>query len=395
MGRPWDIPPDWPPPPPEALAISERLVDALRAEMAEAGGDIPFSRFMERALYAPGLGYYSAGSRKFGAEGDFVTAPEVSDLFSRCLARTVADLLDALDGGEVIELGAGSGRMAAVLLRALDRAGRLPVRYRILEPSAALRERQRQALALEVPDLLDRVEWLEAPPDEPCEAVVIGNEVLDALPVECLGWHQGRVEQARVGWGGEGFELCWRPAQGDWVATVAAIAREQGWPEGYRTEWRPMLPAWLRAIAAPVARGACLFIDYGHPRREYFHPQRSGGTLMCHYRHRAHPDPLLLPGLQDITAYVDFTALAEAGEAAGLTPAACVTQTQLLMDAGIDACFAEAQTGDPVQDLALAQQVKTLMLPGEMGERFQAMLLLRGELPLPRGFRSGDLRWRL
>ncbi len=395
MARPWSIPPDWPAPPPEARAVSERLVGQLRAEIAEAGGDIPFSRFMERALYAPGLGYYSAGSRKFGAEGDFVTAPEVSDLFPLCLARTLADLLDALGGGELIELGAGSGRMAAVLLRALDRAGRLPARYRIIEPSAALRERQRQALALAVPDLLDGVEWLDGPPDAPCEALVVGNEVLDALPVESLRWCQGRVEQARVGWDGEGFTLGWRPAQGDWVAAVAGIARDQGWPEGYRTEWCAMLPAWLRAIAAPVSRGAFLFIDYGHPRREYFHPQRSGGTLMCHYRHRAHGDPLLLPGLQDITAHVDFTALAEAGEGAGLVPAAYVTQAQLLIDAGIDRCLAEAQTGDPVQDLALAQQTKTLMLPGEMGERFQAMLLLRGELPLPRGFRSGDLRWRL
>ena len=404
-----------PAPDPVAAAHSARLVDLLRATIADAGGAISFARFMDLALYAPGLGYYRAGARKFGSGGDFVTAPELSPLFSRCLARQCQEILAALGGGQILELGAGSGVMAADLLLELRTLNALPERYAILELSGELRDRQRQTLARRAPEVLDRVVWLDQPPEPEFRGIVLGNEVLDALPVErfCITAHGPR--RLMVRWTEAG--LVW--AEGDEdpavTAAIAGIEADLGGrlPEDYRSEYIPHLQDWLRTIAEPLAAGALLFVDYGYPRRAYYHPERTTGTLLCHYRHRAHDDPLILPGLQDITASVDFTAVAQAARAVGLDVAGYTRQNYFLFGCGLMDLLADqippnpplekgggeaggiSSPTDTVRYLEQARQVKLLTLPGEMGDRFQAIALTRNlTLPL-RGFSFRDERDRL
>ncbi|BCO32192.1 SAM-dependent methyltransferase [Thiohalobacter sp. COW1] len=391
---PWRIPADWPAPAPEALDVSERLVEVLRARMNEAGGSLAFADYMHTVLYAPGLGYYSAGARKFGEAGDFITAPELSPLFSQCVAASCAAVLEALPHGAVLELGAGSGTLAVEVLRSLQAQKRLPESYLILEPSADLRQRQRQRLEQELPTLLDRVTWLDRPP-EAFAGVLVANEVLDALPVELFHWDGSEVRLRRVQWEGSGFGWTDAPADAGLAEQVRHLAGQYAWPPDYHSERAAWLSGWLGELAAGLTRGAMLFIDYGYPRGEYYHPQRASGTLMCHYRHRAHPDPLRLPGLQDITAHVDFTAVAETADAAGLRVAGFTDQAHYLIDTGIEERMAEVSGQDPVAGMRLAQQVRQLMLPGEMGERFKAMLLTRDCDAAVPGFRQQDLRNRL
>lgn len=392
---PWDIPADWPMPDELARAHSEALVEHVRAEIAAAGGFMDFARYMELTLYAPGLGYYSAGARKFGAGGDFVTAPEISALYSRCVARSCADVLKRTGGGDVLELGAGSGVMAADVLHELAACAALPERYCILERSADLRKRQQTHLMRTVPQWLERVHWLDAPPAQPWRGALIANEVLDAWPVTLFGWRAGKVVDYGVGWRDAGFVWLERPADAGLETQVRGWADRYAWPDTYRSELNPSLPAWLQALTANMECGACMFIDYGYARHEYYSAERAQGTLLCHYRHRAHADPLLLPGLQDITAQVDFTAVAEAAQTAGLDVGGYVTQAHFLLDNGIERMLAQASP-DMTQDyLRLAAQAKTLLLPGEMGERFKAMLLLRGIGADIDGFRGRDLRNRL
>ena len=386
-----------PAPDPAAAAHSARLLDHLRAEIANAGGAISFARFMDLALYAPGLGYYRAGARKFGPSGDFITAPELSPLFSRCLARQCREILQALGGGEILELGAGSGIMAADLLLELRALDALPERYAILELSGELRERQRQTLADQAPELLNRVVWLDALPEPGFRGVVLGNEVLDALPVERFRVTAHGPRRLMVIWTGAGLD--WAEGEEDpaVTATVARLESDLGWclPEGYTSEYVPHLADWLRAIAEPLAAGALLFVDYGYPRRAYYHPERATGTLLCHYRHRVHDDPLILPGLQDITASVDFTAVANAADAAGLEVAGYTSQNYFLFGYGLMELLAEVDATDSVRYLEQVRQVKLLTLPGEMGDRFQAIALTRHlEIPL-RGFTFRDERGRL
>ncbi len=386
-----------PAPDPAATAHSARLLDRIRAEIAEAGGAISFTRFMDLALYAPGLGYYRAGARKFGPDGDFVTAPELSPLFSRCLARQCQPILEALGGGALLELGAGTGVMAADLLRELRALDALPERYAILELSGELRQRQRQTLAERAPDLLDRVVWLDALPDPGLRGVVLGNEVLDALPVERFRITPAGPRRLAVTWNETGLGWVEGDEDAEVTAAVARIERDPSGrlPPGYTSEYVPHLDAWLRAIAGTLAAGALLFIDYGHPRRDYYHPERAAGTLLCHYRHRVHDDPLILPGLQDITASVDFSAVADAALAAGLDVAGYTAQNYFLFGCGLMELLAEVDPADTLRYLELSRQVKLLTLPGEMGERFQAIALTRGlDLPL-RGFAMRDERGRL
>ncbi|MER2603206.1 MAG: SAM-dependent methyltransferase [Candidatus Competibacter phosphatis] len=386
-----------PAPDPAAAAHSARLLEQIRAEITAAGGAISFARFMDLALYAPGLGYYRAGARKFGPDGDFVTAPELSPLFSRCLARQCRQILEALGGGMLLELGAGTGVMAADLLRELRALDALPERYAILELSGELRQRQHQTLAERTPELLDRVVWLDALPDPGLRGVVLGNEVLDALPVERFRVTEAGPRRLAVGWSETGLD--WVEGDEDPEVTVAVAGIEQalGWPLplGYVSEYVPHLDAWLRAIAGTLAAGALLFVDYGYPRRDYYHPERAAGTLLCHYRHRVHDDPLILPGLQDITASVDFTAVADAALAAGLEVAGYTAQNYFLFGCGLMELLAEADPADTLRYLEQTRQVKLLTLPGEMGERFQAIALTRDfDLPL-RGFTMRDERGRL
>lgn len=388
---------DLPEPSPEERAHSERLAARIRAEIAGAGGWIGFARFMSLALYEPGLGYYSAGARKLGPAGDFVTAPEVAPVFSRCVAAQCEQVLEALGDGDVLELGAGSGVMAADLLAELERRGRLPGRYRILDVSADLRERQRLTLERLVPHLVGRVEWLDRLPEEGFAGVVVANEVLDALPVERFAIRGGEVNSVGVAWHFDRFEVAETRADAALRAAVrrieAALGRE--FADGYVSEVNTGLEAWLASVAACVQRGALLFVDYGLPRAEYYSVERAAGTLLCHFRHRFHDDPLLRLGLQDITAWVDFTAVAEAGLAAGLEVAGYTTQAHFLIGCGIGDFVADVGDLDVVGRVNLSRQVMLLTLPGEMGERFKVIAFTRGlDLGL-RGFAVRDLRHTL
>ena len=389
-------PQDLPAPAPDALAHSRRVEEHIRAAIQAAGGMIPFSRYMELALYAPGLGYYSAGARKFGAAGDFITAPELSPLFSRCVARQCAEVLDEVPGGSILELGAGSGIMAADLLLELQALGKLPAEYLILEVSADLRERQRQTLIAKATALASRVRWLDTLPDA-FEGMVLGNEVLDALAVERFLKRPGGFDEYCVAGEGEGFAWTTRPAGEQLAATLAAFETTLAQPlqPGYVSEINLGLMPLVSSLAAMLTRGALLLLDYGYPRAAYYHPERSMGTLMCHYRQRAHADPFLYPGLQDITAYVDFTAVAEAGTASGLELAGYTTQAHFLMALGIADDVSAA--GDRMSGAALRalQQVKLLTLPDEMGERFKAIAFTRGVETALRGFSLLDLSRQL
>jgi len=371
----------------EALQVSAALAAEIGREIDSAGGWLDFARYMELALYAPGLGYYSAGSAKLGAAGDFVTAPELSAVLGSALTMTIDSELASLGAATVLELGAGSGALAAQLLDAFAKLGR-EVRYEILETSADLRERQRRALAR----FGDRVRWLDRVPETAFAGVVIANEVLDALPVARFVKSRGEALALGVIRDGAGFR--WGEARAVPGVTAAGRALEQklglSLPDGYCSEVCLALPAWLRTLAASLERGALLFVDYGLVRTDYYHEQRASGTLICHYRHRAHDDPFVYLGLQDITAWVDFSACADAAVAAGLDIAGFTTQGHYLSSA----LMALPPGLRPALDSPREQAaLKTLVLPGEMGERFKLLLLRKGSQgpPLP----GRDFRHRL
>lgn len=394
QARTGGAPADLPPPGETALAHSAALVTHISDRIHAAGGHIGFAEFMRLVLYAPGLGYYSAGTRKFGEAGDFVTAPEVSPLFSRVLARQCHEVLAALGGGDVLEIGAGSGVLAADLLAALEESGGLPSRYLILEVSAELRERQRRILAERVPRALPSVRWLDALPEAKLRGLVFGNEVVDALPVERFRRTAQGVLQGVVSVGRSGLEIGWRQAPTVLAAAVAAIERRLGRPfdEGYTSEISLGLPGWVADVASVIDSGVLLLSDYGLSESEYYAPARTEGTLRCHYRHRAHEDVLLYPGLQDLTAWVDFSALARAGVGAGLELIGYTTQAHFLIAGGLESELAGLAALGDRQRLALSAQVKTLTLPGEMGEIFRFMAFGRSFDHPMTGFRLTDLR---
>lgn len=377
------------------------FLDDMRAwlmdRVDEADGQLPFDRYMDLVLYAPGRGYYVNGRRRFGREGDFVTAPEISPLFAQCLAEQVAACLENLDSGDVIEFGAGTGRMAADLLGELARLGSLPGRYAIVELSPDLRRLQAETLAAVVPNLCDRVTWLDRLPDRPIDAVVVANELLDAMPVHRFRRAAGQWQELFVSVDGDRLADAWEAPRSPGLAeSLDAI-----WPdpaavaEGYRSELNLRLPAWMGAVSRMLATGYLLLVDYGYSRREYYHPERSDGTLICHYRHRAHGDPYLLPGLQDVTANVDFTAVAQAATAAGLDLSGFTTQANFLLATGLDRRVAAAAGDDPGARMASLQAVKQLTLPAEMGERFKVIGFARAAPAQMSGFALRDLRGRL
>ena len=394
------MPEPLPEPGTDARAHSERLGAHIRAQIAAARGAIPFSRFMELALYAPGLGYYSAGARKFGAGGDFVTAPGLGPGFAHGVARAIAPVLRTLgDGAAVFELGGGDGRFAADLLGMLARLEAAPSEYWMLEPSADLRERQQAFLRERLPPgLSSRVRWLDGPPEQEWRGVLFANEVLDALPTPRFAIRDGEVYEEHVVVGADGGLLrVDQPVDALLRAAVRHVERdnEAPLPEGYRSEILPQLPYWLQAVGGLLRQGAMLFCDYGYPRREYYLPERSDGTLVCHYRHRAHGDPFFLPGLQDLTAFVDFTALAEAGVHAGFDFAGYCSQASFLLGNGLGETLAEIDAiEDQSERYRRHAEVKRLTLPGEMGERFQFMGFQRG-VDLRPAFALGDLSRRL
>ena len=375
-----------PPPSAEAEALSNKLQTYIRSVITEAGGWITFARYMELALYAPGLGYYSAGSAKLGASGDFVTAPEISPLFARCLAREVAPMIE-LGNLDILEVGAGSGALAAQILRALESLGALPERYLILEVSADLRERQRSRIECEIPHLAERVQWLDVLPAT-LDAVVIANEVLDAIPTHRVRIHHARIAEIGVSIAPDGaaFVRSDRPAAGRLLATAAALHL----PDDYETEINLAARAFVQSLAARISHGAMILIDYGYTAAEYYRPQRACGTLMCHYRHHAHEDALSLTGLQDITAHVDFTAVAEAATQAGMSVLGYTTQAQFLVGAGITEMLAETPADDVRAYAPLAAAAQKLLSPAEMGERFKVIAFSRDVDVELRGFAQGD-----
>ncbi|MDQ3229185.1 MAG: SAM-dependent methyltransferase, partial [Pseudomonadota bacterium] len=370
----------FPQPDTDALAHSEHLRAVIQQQIFASGGAIPFSRFMELCLYTPGLGYYSAGATKFGAAGDFVTAPELGHLFAACVAEAVAPALRQL-GPEAhfVELGGGSGAFAEVMLKRLLALDAMPARYAILEPSADLRERQRERLQAHlIPPVFDLVEWLDAPPQHPWNGVLFANEVIDALPTPRFVIRDGEVLEECVALDATGsFMRSDRPADALLCAAVRHAERrlETSFAEGYRSEILPQLPYWIQAVIGRMQSGALLFIDYGYPRREFYAPQRDDGTLRAFHRHTVSNDVFAFPGLRDLTASVDFTALAEAGTNAGFDFTGYCSQGSFLIGNGLETLLAEAEkkVDDEAARYALRQEAKRLTLPGEMGERFQAM----------------------
>jgi SAM-dependent MidA family methyltransferase len=367
-------PSELPSPEPHALATSRALLDRIGAELEASGNWMSFARYMERVLYEPGLGYYAAGARKLGAGGDFVTAPELSPLFGRTLARQIAQVLQP--GEAILEFGAGSGALAMSII------GEISFPYFILETSPELKDRQQQILG-------NRVQWLDRLPER-FRGVMLANEVVDAMPVHALAWiREGVLERGVCA--NEG-QLAWsdrlasEPVLGDAKALDIEIP-----PSGrYESELALTARAWVRSLGASLERGAILVIDYGFPAREFFHPQRSMGTLACHYRHHVHGDPFYLPGLQDVTAHVDFSALSRAADEAGLELLGYTSQAQFLVNCGITELLAEENPADSKRYLPAAAAAQKLLSPAEMGELFKVLAVGKGvEGPLP-GFSRGD-----
>ncbi len=392
--------PDWqlPVPSPPAREHSHQLTGLIREEIHNNGGSISFERYMEMALYEPGWGYYSAGASRFGESGDFITAPHVSPLFSRCIARQCRQVLAAMSSCDILETGAGSGIMAQDLLLELEALGSLPERYLILETSADLRARQKGLFASRFPHLLPRITWLETLPEQPLDGVIIANEVMDALPVTRLLLDKGVLHELCVGHDGDDFYLIAAPRPVDHVHTYwekVADYLQTPLPEPYETEINLRLDAWIRSVSTTLNRGVMLLIDYGYPRYEYYHPQRDKGTLLCHYRHRSHDNPFLYPGLQDITASVDFTTLAQSALENGMQLAGYTSQAHFLIGCGLPEIAAAVQDGKDCPEPAVSAQVKRLTLPGEMGERFKAIAFTRNFTEALMGFEFADQQERL
>jgi len=388
------VQPQIPAPTDDALAHSRQLTDAIRDEIVRQGGQIPFRDFMQLALYAPGLGYYVAGSRKLGAEGDFITAPEISPVFSHCLAQAIAPALQNLSEANILEVGAGSGVMAAEILRHLSQIDQLPEHYYILELSGELRERQSRTINEHVPDCRSRLVWLDELPED-LSAVVLGNEVLDAMPVNIVSKHGDSWQEQYVAW--QDGRFVWQPGEitdSRLEQRMQSIEEKFGeaFVDGYTTEINLLAEDWLQALGRSLQQGLVLLIDYGFPCHEFYHPQRRTGSLMCHYRHHAHADPFLYPGLQDITAHVDFTAMAEAAYKSGFNIDGYTNQGNFLIGSGLTA-FCQNEPADELQpQMILANQIKKLTMPHEMGELFKVIGLSKQlDVTLP-GFMLRDLR---
>ena len=376
-----------PVPSPEMLELSQQLQDKLRLQIAKSG-PLPFSDFMHQALYANGLGYYSNGLQKFGAAGDFITAPHVSSLFSYCLARQCQEVFSQMASGCILEFGAGSGQMALDILTYLAQHDALPETYFIVELSADLQQRQYQLFARKAPDLLSRVQWLRQLPVD-FEGVVLANEVLDAMPVSIFT-QQAQLQEVAVTYASEGFQFCTQPPSD----TLCHAVKDLGctFAEGYQSEVNTFLPGWIAALTGCVSQGVVLLLDYGFPAHEYYHPSRHMGTLMCHYRHHAHGDPLSYIGLQDITAHVDFTAVACVADDAGFDVLGFTHQGGFLTDCGLDELLAKLSESER---LLQSQCVRRLVSPNEMGELFKVMALGKNMDISLGGFHNFDQLHRL
>ncbi len=370
-----------PSPDPVEVALSDRLSEYIKAEIEANSGLISFARFMEMALYQPGLGYYSAGKYKFGKSGDYVTAPEISSLFAATLANFCEQVLHEIPKASILEVGAGSGRFAKDLLLELEKRASLPEKYYILEVSADLRLRQAEMFSSHCPQILSRIQWLESLDNVHIRGIILGNEVLDALPVHLFRIENDVIKERMVAWGKDHFVLQFgKPLTPGLKEKVSTLVEEYALPSHYESELHLMLPALIDTFARCLSEGVMLFIDYGYGRREYYHPDRSMGTLMCYYRHHRHDDPLFFPGLQDMTAHVDFTSLAENNllDLLGFT-----TQAGFLLSSGI-----------LTKELSIKERdaLKTFILPSRMGEIMKVIALGKNFNEKLLGFQFQDRR---
>jgi len=374
----------------EERACSSYVAGAIRQDIKRSGGMIPFSRFMDQALYSIPYGYYASELRKFGEQGDFITAPELGGLFAQCLVKQVLQIQDELNDAAILEVGAGSGLLAAQLLEALDKMDKLPCAYQILEVSASLRRRQRKLLLDRVPQCMDRVKWLNGLPRN-FAGVILANEVVDALPTERFQICGGQLQGIGVAWENAGFvDKAYAVDGPGWDAI-----RQLELADNYRSEVGLRGQAWMRTMAGCIESGLLLVIDYGYPLHEYYHPQRCDGTLMCHYRHHAHSNPYIHVGLQDITAHVDFTALARCAHESGLSLMGFTTLASFLLSLDILGIIDSDMQVPTADSMLLGQQIKKLTLPSEMGELFKVLAVGAGiEAPLA-GFTLADHRNRL
>lgn len=380
-----------PEPDAESIAHSERCAAAIRDRIAQAGGSVSFGTYMHLALYGPGVGYYTSGNSQFGRDGDFVTAPELSPLFARVVARQCAEVFAGIDAPAVLEFGAGSGRLAADLLDKLATLDALPSRYRILEVSPELVARQRTTIDERVPQHASRVEWISEPPSEH-RGIVVANEVLDALPVERFT-RRDTVRAHRVAVNDDGgFAIIEADAGDELTAAVQAIESDLGQPlpDGYVSEVSLGVDGWIQQLLAATSEGFAFLFDYGVSRREYYARDRSGGWLRCHYRHHAHNNPLILTGIQDITAWVDFTSVASSALQHGATVAGYTSQAQFLINGGLDQELSAAAGADAATNVELSGAAKMLTLPGSMGEHFKCLGLAKGLAAQPTAFQRAD-----
>ena len=371
-------------------AHSKRVSQHLQSLIDAADEGIPFSQFMHEALYAPGLGYYAAGASKFGPAGDFTTAPEISPLYGAVLGRQIAAILEDA-GGAVLEFGAGTGILVVQLLRKLAELDALPNRYLILEVSPDLIERQQALIASELPELRELVRWIDSPPAG-FRGVIVANEVLDAIPVERFRMDGDRVMRGYVVGVDGRFDWRYAPAPAAMESAVRCIEADigQALPDGYCSELAPGREAWVKDIAERLAHGTVVLIDYGVSRREYYAPDRDDGWLQCHFRQHVHGNPLILPGIQDLTAWVDFTAIASAAVQAGLSVNGYASQGPFLLRGGLDLEFADFTALSETRQAALSGQAKLLTMPGEMGENFKLIALTRGNVEALPAFRDTD-----
>ncbi len=386
-----------PPADEDALSHSHALTLFIQEKIHNAGGWISFEQFMNLVLYAPGLGYYNSGTAKFGRGGDFTTAPETSSLFGRTLARQLMQIAEQLNPFNILEFGAGSGQLALDILLALEQSGHLPEKYLILEVSAELRERQRNYFLEKIPHLIPHIEFLQQLPAQ-FSGVMLANEVLDAMPVHMVVWQQDQILERGVIWENEQF--AWQDYAIQDAQLLDAARRLQPWIAGdhdlnkasqpYVSEINLAARYFLKSLSQALQQGVMLFIDYGFGRSEYYHTQRNQGTLMCHYRHHAHDDPLYLPGLQDITSHVDFSAFVDAADSNGLDLIGYTTQAHFLMNCGITEVLIQSTSPGSVNYLSQANQLQKLVSPAEMGELFKVIALGKGILEPLIGFHRGD-----
>lgn len=388
--------PSLPAPDESAFQHSCAVKNMICSEITTAGGWIPFTRYMELAIYSPGMGYYCSGTTKFGCAGDFVTAPEVSSLFGRAIAQQATQIIEGVgeDIGDILEFGAGTGKLALDILLELEDLNSLPQHYFILEVSGELQEQQNKLFEKFAPHLLSRVQWLENLPTK-FKGLILANEVLDAMPVHLVVWRDNSLFERGVVWSGKRFEWSDRLlVEGELFKIAQEIIPRASFNNNnidtYISEINLSVRGFIRSLANILQKGTIVLIDYGFGRNEYYHYQRSRGTLMCHYRHHAHDDPFYFPGLQDITSHVDFTAITDVATGEGLELLGYASQAQFLINCGITEILAQIPVENTGDYLPMSNQVQKLVSPAEMGELFKVIALGKDTQQSLIGFSNGD-----